>query len=150
MTVNRRKYIKRLESFAQKRKQNANVVYSEKFDVISKAENLKLYDYYIQKWIASLYKYRPANPVDTLVNGRDKFINLPIDSQVTVLLSIQGLFGRCIKADLSYIGGASSAGVASLSSSLSNWKKNYTDVRIVDQSASGFFEKVSDNLLDLL
>ena len=144
------KYIKRLESFAQKRKQNANVVYSEKFDVISKAENLKLYDYYIQKWIASLYKYRPANPVDTLVNGRDKFINLPIDSQVTVLLSIQGLFGRCIKADLSYIGGASSAGVASLSSSLSNWKKNYTDVRIVDQSASGFFEKVSDNLLDLL
>ena len=29
-------------------------------------------------------------------------------------------------------------------------KKNYTDVRIIDQSASGLFESVSENLLDLL
>ena len=68
----------------------------------------------------------------------------------SVLLSILGLFGRANKADLSEIGGAPSAGVAALSSSISNWKKNYTDVRIVDRSASGLFETVSDNILDLL
>ena len=81
---------------------------------------------------------------------RTKFISLSPAEQVDILLQIQGLFGRAIKADLTAIGGVASAGVAMLSSTLSNWKKNYTDVRIIDQSASGLFEKVSENLLDLL
>ena len=33
----------------------------------------------------------------------------------------------------------------SFSSTMSNWKKNYSDVRIIDQSASGLWEVVSDN-----
>lgn len=38
-----------------------------------------------------------------------------------------------------------------LSINLSNWRrKHYKDVRIIDQSASGLFEKRSENLLDLL
>ena len=65
-------------------------------------------------------------------------------------MDILGLFGRIQSADLTSIGGVAKAGVATLSSTLSNWKKNYADVRIIDQSASGLFEKVSDNLLDLL
>ena len=69
---------------------------------------------------------------------------------VGVLLAIQGLFGRATKADLTAIGGVASAGVSILSSMISNWKKNYTDVRIIDCSASGLFETVSDNLLELL
>jgi len=31
---------------------------------------------------------------------------------------------------------------------MSNWKKNYSDVRIIDQSASGLWEVVSDNILE--
>ncbi len=143
-------YVKRLESFANKKKKNPNIIFSEKYDGITAEKNLALYDHYIEKLQAAPYKYRPANPCDTIVKGREKFETLSPDNQVTVLLAIQGLFGRAVKADLSAIGGVVSAGVTALSSSLSNWKKNYTDVRIVDSSASGLFEKVSGNLLDLL
>ena len=37
-----------------------------------------------------------------------------------------------------------------LSSALVNWKKAYSDVRIIDQSASGLFAAASMNLLELL
>ena len=143
-------YIKRLESFEKKRKKNNNIIFSEKYDGISAEKNLDLYDCYIGKLQNAPYKYRPNNLVDTLTKGRKKFECLRPDEQATVLLSVQGLFGRMIKADLTAIGGAKNAGEAKLSSSLSNWKKNYTDVRIIDQSASGLFETVSENLLDLL
>ena len=67
-----------------------------------------------------------------------------------MLLKIHGLFGRAPTADLSAIDGVALAGAAKISSLISNWKKNYTDVRIIDRSASGLFETVSENLLDLL
>lgn len=144
-------YIKWLESFANKTKKNSNIVFSDKYDSITNEKNMELYDIYIQKFQTTPYKYRPANPCETLEKGREKFQALSPDKQVTVLLAIQGLFGRAIKADLTAIGGVASAGVATLSSSISNWKKNYTDIRIIDQSTSGLFEKVSDvNILDLL
>lgn len=144
------KYIKRIESFERKRKNNNHIVFNESYDGISSEKNTALYDCYTAKLQSAPYKYRPANPYNTLVNGRASFIQLSPEQQATVLLSIQGLFGRVVKADLTAIGGVASAGVSTLSSSLSNWKKNYTDVRIIDQSASGLFEKVSENLLELL
>ena len=53
--------------------------------------------------------------------------------------------------DLTLIGGkAHSAATVSFSSIISNWKKNYSDVRIIDQSASGLWEVVSDNILEYL
>lgn len=144
-------YIKKLESFEKKKEKNSNIIWSEQYDGISAAKNIALYDCYIEKLQNAPYKYRPANPADALVKGRAKFEKLSPPEQSKILLQIQGLFGRAIKADLTPIGGVPSAGVAALSSSISNWKKNYTDVRIIDQSASGLFEKISDvNLLDLL
>ncbi len=144
------RYIKRLESFEKKKKKNDNLVFSKQYDGISTEKNVMLYDCYIDKLQAPPYLYRPANPCDTLISGRDSFVQLSPERQIPVLLSIQGLFGRAVKADLTAIGGVQSAGVSALSSSLSNWKKKYTDVRIIDQSASGLFEKVSENLLELL
>ncbi len=143
-------YIKRLESFEKKRRKNNNIVFSEKHDRISAEKNLELYDYYMDKMQNKLYKNRPTNPYDIIVKGRERFIMLSPEQQVTVLLSIQGLFGRANKVDLSLIGGGKSVGMARLSSSVSNWKKYYTDVRIIDRSTSGLFEKVSENLLELL
>lgn len=143
-------YIKRLEAFVNKTTKNPNIIFSEKHDEISGDKNIELYEFYIEKLKASPYKYRPANPYETLVEGREKFKALSPDKQAVVLLSIQGIFGRAVNANLEDIGGKPRACEATLSSSLSNWKKNYTDVRIIDQAASGLFEKVSDNLLDLL
>ena len=48
------------------------------------------------------------------------------------------------------VGGKDGAGIVILSGNISNWKKIYSDVRIIDRSASGLFEKRSDNLLDLI
>ena len=42
------------------------------------------------------------------------------------------------------------AGSIRISSSLSNWKKKYRDVRMIDRSAAGLFESTSENLLELL
>lgn len=143
-------YIKRLESFKEKQKKNPNIVCNEEHDGISAEKNIELYEYYIEKFQKYPYKYRPANPVDTLVNKKDKFKSLTSEIQIGLLLEIQGLFGRAIGANLKSLGGKEKTGKASLSIFVSNWKKNYTDVRIVDQSASGLFENVSENLLDLL
>ncbi len=143
-------YIKKLESFKNKKKKNSNIVYNEFYDSINRDKNLEIYDCYIQKLHQAPYIYRPANPINTLITGKEAFAALPCESQVDILLDILGLFGRIQSADLTPIGGVAKAGVCTLSSMISNWKKNYTDVRIIDQSASGLFESVSDNLLDLL
>ena len=72
-------------------------------------------------------------------------------TQINVLLAIQGLFTRMKQADLKPLGESSNSGITKLSMNVSNWKKNYSDVRIVDSSASGLFETISEvNLLDLL
>ena len=143
-------YVKKMESFKNKKKNNPNIVYDELYDDINLNKNLEIYDCYIEKLQHTPYIYRPANPINTLLNGREKFISLSCEDQVDILLDVLGLFGRIQSANLTLIGGVSKAGVTTLSSTLSNWKKNYTDVRIIDQSASGLFEEKSVNLLDFL
>lgn len=145
------RYIKRLESFDAKRQKNRSLLCDAEHDGITAEQNVALYDLYVQKWQTPPYGRRPANPCDTLVSGRDAFLSLPVEQQVPVLLAIQGLFGRAKKADLSAIGATPNAGAARLSSTLSNWKKMYRDVRILDQSPSGLFESCPvGNLLTLI
>ncbi len=144
------RYIKRLESFVEKRKKNPNLIFNEQFDKITSEQNLSLYDRYIDKLKNTAYKHRPASPLEAVSRGREKFSNLTISEQALMLLTIHGLFARAIHADLTAIGEGSAVGAAKISSNISNWKKNYTDVRLIDRSASGLYEKVSNNLLDLL
>lgn len=144
------RYIKKLESFVNKRKINESIIFDETYDKISVEKNIALYDHYAEKMQNGLYAKRPANPRKTLVEGRETFTKLGVEQQIDVLLSIQGLFGRSRKADLTMIGGVKSAGSSRISSGLSALKKNYAEVRIIDSSASGLFEKVSENLLDLI
>ncbi len=143
-------YIKKLESFARKKENNDNILWNEKRDGISVEKNMELYEHYVDKFGKWPYNKRPANPKVALEEGRSRFAELTVPQQVETLLQIQGLFGRAIKANLKPVGGVESAGVTVLSSKVSNWKKNYQDVRIIDTSPSGLFEKVSENLLELL
>jgi CRISPR-associated endonuclease Csn1 len=145
------KYIYNLETFNKKRVAE-NLSHSKKEeDAITKEKNLQLYDLYTEKISCNPYNKRPNNPIEILKQGREKFENLEkIEDQIEVLLQIQGLFGRVRTGDLIKIGGSKLTGNTALSSQLSNWKKNYTDVRIIDQSASGIYETYSENLLDLL
>lgn len=145
-------YLKKLEEFNKKNSKNPNHIYDEKYDKISAEKNLELYDLYIDKLENSIFSKRVNCPTELLKKGRDKFIALGIKEQAQALLNIHQVFGRISRGcDLSAVGGTSrSAATESLSTKISNWKKDYKDVRIIDSSASGLWEKRSCNLLDLL
>lgn len=143
-------YIKRLESFSAKSEKNKYLHVDSEFDGITAEKNLNLYRGYCSKLSNPPFNKRPSNPISTLLNGEEKFIRLTLDEQVKTLTEVHSLFRENGVADLSSLGGKKQAGITALSSVLSNWRKNYSDVRIIDTSASGLFEKVSENLFDLL
>ena len=145
-------YIKKLERLSEKYKKNKNFVPDEKYDGVNQKYNTALYNLYIQKLSSWPYNTRPDN--NTLLKKlrlhTDDFENLDVFKQTFILLQILGILGRMKQADLKDLKEGANIGIISLSMKLSNWKKDYTDVRIVDRSASGIFEKVSENLLELL
>lgn len=145
-------YIGKIEKIVEKIKDNQNHIYDEAHDVVSVENNTKLYELYISKLQNSIYQKRINPPTLILVEGREKFQKLSVFEQGKVLLNIQQVFGRMTGGcDLLLIGGkGKSAATVSFSSSISNWKKKYSDVRIIDQSPSGLWEKKSQNLLELL
>lgn len=145
-------YVKRLERFVEKIGINPDLLYDKDHDKVSKDENLKLYELYVDKLQNTIYKKRVNSPVQTLLKGKEEFKKLSIEEQCQVLLNIQSVFGRMTGGcDLTLIGGsAHSAATGSLSTTISNWKKKYSTVRIIDQSPSGMWEKSSENLLDFL
>ena len=145
-------YIKKLESLYEKHKKNERFIWDEKYDMVSIKKNIDLYSLYIEKLSSWPYNTRPGNAtfVNKLISHSDDFAKLDIFEQTTVLLQIQGVLGRMKQADLKCLNESSRSGTMPLSLNISNWKKSYTDVRIIDQSASGLFETVSDNLRDLL
>lgn len=146
-------YIKRLEKFAEKTKRYKGYIYDEEYDGISREKNKELYDIYVDKYSNSIFSKRINNPLAVLLAGRDMFNELSIECQAEVLLNIHDTFGREATGgvDLSKLGGASkSSATVNFSSTINNWLKTYSDVRVIDMSPSGIWEKKSMNLLDLL
>lgn len=145
-------YIKRLEAFNEKHKKNPNIIWDEKYDGISKEKNSELYAHYLDKMAVWPYNKRPGISAMTekLQKRKKDFENLDVYKQTAVLLQLQGVFGRIKQADLGALNESASSGIVAVSLNLSNLKKNYSDVRIIDQTASGLFETTSVNILDLL
>lgn len=147
-------YLKKLEAYLKKITENAKYVYSEEYDHISVLKNIELYDLYLHKYRNTIFRHRVNAPIDTLEKGRKRFVSLEINDQVRMLMNIHQTFGRTSSGgvDLKAIGGAGKTGATvNFSSSISNWKKKYTDVRIIDSSVTGLWTKTSDiNLLELV
>ena len=144
-------YIKRLESFESKCDENDALVFNSNFDKITKAENEELYTILLNKHKGVLYSKRPNPQGTTIEKGFSAFKKLDEKNQAKALLNIIQSFGRISSGcDFRLIEGVQKSGATTLSSSISNWKKNYSDVRIIDMSASGIWEKKSGNLLELL
>ena len=145
-------YLKKLERFAEKTAKYANYTYDEEYDNISAAKNMELYDLYFDKFKNSIYKKRVNAPIKDLEKGRERFEKLSIKDQTEALLNIHQTFGRLSAGcDLTAIGGVKhAAATGSFSANVSNWTKNYKEVCIIDTTASGLWEKKSENLLDLL
>lgn len=145
------KYSKRLERLAEKKRENPKLVYSERYDEVSVEKNKELYALLLSKLYSPVYQKRPANPAAALEEGKSRFEQLDVFEQTKCLLQILSVFSRLNNGcDLSMIGGVLHAGKLQLNGSISNWKKYYSDVRLVDMSASGLYKRTSDNLLELL
>ncbi len=146
-------YIKRLESFAEKQKQNPNLHVNSKYHKITSEENMELYKIYCQKSTSPLFNQTLCSSVSSVLeSGKEKFGSLSFEKQVQLLLTLGSIFktGRKGGCDLQLIGGVSKAGALIINSCVSNWKKIYTSAHIVDSSASGLHEDISVNLFDLL
>ena len=144
-------YLHHIDTFVEKCNRNSNLLYDADHDKVNKADNIQLYDLYIDKLTNSIYRLRPNNPLSLLINSRDRFSQLDVMAQTKVLQSVHSLFGRASGGtDLSMLGGAAKAGVICPASTLSNWKKNYSNVYIIDCSSTGMWEKKTGNLLELL
>lgn len=145
-------YVKRLESLKEKIVKKAYLTINQNYDKVSQEENLRLYDELVEKMGSSGFASMPASQYKTVKLGRERFAALGIKDQITVLLNMVQLLksNRAGGCDLTLIGGVGKAGVMTLSSKVSNWKKTYKDVRIVHVDFSGMFKTYSRNLLELV
>lgn len=147
-------YVKRLENLVEKVSKNPSYIYTEKYDKVNRKENEQLYELYVDKLKNSIYCKRWAVrvPLDILINGKSTFDQLSEIKQAEALLNIHSIFGRnTMGSDLSALGGKKNSGATnSFSSLVSNWRKSYSDIRLINISPSGIWEQQSKNLLDLL
>lgn len=146
------KYIKALEVFIQKRQVNAEIYVDEEYDGISRLKNEELYRFFKSKVDAYPYEKVFGSLQTVLENGYEKFGTLSVEEQALFLLKFLEIFktGRTNGCDLTAIGGGKTVGTYTNMSTVSNWKKHFSDVRIIDESASGLYRSMTDNLLELL
>lgn len=145
------RYIKRIESFFEKKKLNEKIVFNEKYDMINSKDNIELYDILLNKYITSIYSKRLNSPQKLLEQGRNTFAKLDEEKQAKVLLNILDTFGRIHDGcNLKDIGGDNGSAVTRISSTMSTWKKNFKNIKIINVSPSGIWEKETQNLLELL
>lgn len=146
-------YIKNLDNISEKRKKNPEYVIDETFSGISREKNIALFVDLVNMMNGSVYSKQPGSKLSVTIDKREEFEALSLDGQYECLKNMilflkTNRFGTCDMTSLS--GGCRAEGVVRLSASLSNWKKNYSDVRIIDRSSSGLFEHRTGNLLDLI
>ena len=137
---------------AEKVSKNPSYMFDETYDKVSAEKNVALYELYLTKLESSIYRKRVNPPTEILRDGQEAFRSLTVPEQAKALLNIHQVFGRIAGGcDLTAIGGAGkAAATVNFSATASNWEKNYSDVRVIDVSASGLWEKQSGNLLELV
>lgn len=145
-------YIKKIEKYIEKRKLNINIKLDEKYDGINYESNQMIYNILVEKIQCSIYKTMFGSLVEGLENAKSIFEQLSLEEQCLCINSLINVFktGRSSGCDLTLIGGKKQAAVCTVSSKVSNWKKNHTCVKIIDESASGIFRKESENILEWL
>ncbi len=142
-------YIKKLENYSEKKKKNSSIMHDEVNDGLSVAKNVALYDKISDKLNSNLFGKLPSNQRDTLLSGRDSFVDAEFDMQVALLLTLVNMLksGRSGGCDLSLIGGSPNSGVLNIGAEILSSK--FSDIRIIDVSPSGLHEKSSINLKEL-
>lgn len=146
------KYIRRISNLIQKSQKSRTPLHiNSDFDEITVEENLRLYDILQDKMGTTIYnKLSIMDGISKkLSENKDKFKALSIEEQSKVILNIISVLktGRSGGCDLKLVGASSQSGAITINSCISNLK--FKDVRIIDQSPTGLFEKKSENLMEL-
>ena len=152
VSIEKESYIKKIENYFTKKSINTSIILDEKYDGINSTNNIELYDEFTDKLLNTCYCTVYAKTGDVILKGKEKFEKLSIDLQCQILMNIIGVLktGRNGGCDLKDIGGAANAANYIINSRVSNWKKDYKSVKIIDESASGIFRKESENILEWL
>jgi CRISPR-associated endonuclease Csn1 len=111
---------------------------------ISAEDNVQLYDELLEKHNDGFFAKRPNSIGKILADGREKFVGLEIAKQLGILTQILNIsiIGTSSSADLRDIGGTSNAGTARINKRLSN----YDEVKLINDSITGMYEKEVDLL----
>lgn len=143
-------YIKKIERLLDKKQINKDYVIDQRYDGVSKEENIKMFNVLKDKINGKFFAKMPGAHISLGELETEKFKNSDIWEQMICLsnLVLYLKSNRAGTCDMQVVGGMKNAAVTLMSANLSNWK--CSDIRIVDRSASGIFETVSQNLKDLL
>ena len=146
------KYIKKIENYINKKKDNKKLIIDAAYDKICEESNKLIYLNLLNKLQFSIYQNVFGNQISVIEDGLEKFLLLTKEEQCTVLFNLISLFktGRGSGCDLTLIGGKKQAAVYNIGSKVSNWGKTYKCVKIIDESPSGIFRTESDNILEWL
>lgn len=141
-------YIKSVVSYLEKSENGAKYKPGNSFDA---QQNLLVYDEITEKCLkkpfSTLKKFVESGEI--MRNGREKFEKLQLTDQLKALLQLVAILktGRGLPCNFEYVGGVKSFVTGRMPALLSN--TGYSDIRIIDQSPTGLYEKKSDNLLEL-
>ena len=113
--------------------------------MITSEKNQELYRLLADKLSKTPFALRPELNADKIIEKEKEFSISLVSDQVTTLLNLLTLFARTAMKD-KLIGNTG----CRLGYKLSNWKKKYSSVFVVDSSASGIWERKSENLLSLI
>lgn len=112
---------------------------------VNRESNIELYDVITRKFLEGIWSNHPKSLSEVLTLGRDKFINMAVDDQVSVLykvLQITSIGGNTAIGLKEINGPASDAGRIRISGNMTGRK----ELRIINQSVTGLYS----NSVDLL
>ncbi|WP_311526307.1 type II CRISPR RNA-guided endonuclease Cas9 [uncultured Parvimonas sp.] len=142
LDLNSMKYIKKLEKFINRYAENKNTVIN-KYELLSKEENERLYEILSEKLENTIYKNKKNNQSEKISSGFELFKKLDVKDQILQLNQLLLIFGsqnNGVNTEL--IGGKKKTGVVFLS----NKFKDFKEFKLINQSITGLFE----NEVDLL
>ncbi len=138
------KYIKKISAYLEKCKKQERPV--NKFDGLSKEENLAVYDAIADKLCHSIFKEQFEKLGQKFMKNNALFNNLTIENQCKLLIEILHiLHSNVMTGDLSYINEAKSAGKLTTNSKITDMK-GVTSIMLINQSITGLFEQEVDLL----
>ena len=137
-------YIKNMDNYVEKKKENRNLKHDSKYDKLSEEGNIKLYDSIFQKINTNLFARMLKNQIELFEKGRDEFIEAGFDKQISLLTEAIKLLksGRAGSCDLSVIGGKSNTASMYMAAKISQDK----EIKLIDYSPAGLHRKESEDL----